>query len=340
MLSVRLWYVPAILQRAFMKQSLNRPYGCLFGPVRSRRLGVSLGVDLVPSKTCTLDCIYCECGKTTRKTLFRKAHIPTREILDELNDFLSGDPELDHVTFSGAGEPTLHSGIGELIRFLKNHHPRYPVALLTNGTLLFDPAVRKDIADADQVIASLDAATPEGFHAVNRPHPDLHLAEIIEGLIAFRQGFVHRLLIEIFIVPGLNDTEAEITALKTVLERIRPDGVHLNTLDRPGTEFWVMPARKAALERISGILGGDLARFSIGSPRGKGVRTISEKQLARTLFGRPCTAEDIAAVFGIKTPEARRLLDGLVNSGRAEKRQMPRGVFYFARKNAGSGKTG
>jgi len=123
----------------------------LFGPVPSRRLGVSLGIDLVPYKTCTMDCIFCECGKTTNLTIDRKEYVPTAEILDELDAYLKQSPDLDYITFSGLGEPTLHSRIGEILNFLKQNYPRYKVAILTNGTLLFHKELRDEIKNTDIV---------------------------------------------------------------------------------------------------------------------------------------------------------------------------------------------
>ncbi len=286
----------------------------------------------MPHKTCTLDCIYCECGKTTRKTLTRREYVPTGDIRDELHRYLSGAPELDHVTFSGAGEPTLHSGIGDLITFLKKEHPEYRIALLTNGTLLGDPVVRETIAGADSVIASLDAATLGGFKKINRPHPGLTVSKMIRGLAEFKHGFSHRFFIEIFIVPGVNDSAAELAALKTALGKIHPDEVHLNTLDRPGTEPWVEPAEASVLQKISDALGGaGVAHFEPEKRRKKGVTRISDFQLMETLRRRPCTVEDISTVFHVPDAEAQKRLEGLVAEGRAEKRRLQRGTFYLSR---------
>src|SRR4030067_1281242 len=115
----------------------------LFGPFNSRRLGMARGVALVPYKTCPLNCVYCECGETTRLTAAVAEYVPTDDVIAELDGYLSGSPRLDAVTFSGSGEPTLHSGIGRIIDFLKNKYPRYPVAVLTNGVMLWNPGARK-----------------------------------------------------------------------------------------------------------------------------------------------------------------------------------------------------
>ena len=157
-------------------------YNYLFGPVPSRRLGISLGVDLVPHKTCSLNCIYCECGRTTNLTIERKAYVPTETVLAELKTFLEPKPKLDYITFSGAGEPTLHSGIGEIVKFLKTNFPNYKIALLTNGTLFYQPELIKEVKSIDLILPSLDAASDLVFRKLNRPFPKLHIETMIEEL--------------------------------------------------------------------------------------------------------------------------------------------------------------
>ena len=195
-------------------------YKHIFGPVPSRRLGISLGVDLVPHKTCTLNCVYCECGKTTNLTLKRKEYIPVKLIREELKDFFSYNPTLDFVTFSGSGEPTLNSNIGEIIRFLKADYPQFKQALLTNGTLLNIDSVQKQILDIDIVIASLDAASEQGFKCINRPHEKLELNKIIDGMVSFKEKFKNRFWIEILVVPGINDKKIELQKIKNALNII------------------------------------------------------------------------------------------------------------------------
>ncbi len=238
----------------------------LFGPVFSRRLGVSLGIDLIPFKTCSLNCVYCECGETTDLTVGCREYVPVSAVLAELEQFLSRQPCLDYLTFAGSGEPLLHSGIGRIIDALKRRYPRYRVAVLTNGTLLMRPEVQEQLASADLVVPSLDAATEEVFQKVNRPHRSLHCAALISGLAGFRRSYKGRLALEVFIVPGLNDTPQELTALQEAARLIGPDSLQLNTLDRAGTEDWVTPADPARLEECARILGGAEV-FAGGRPR-------------------------------------------------------------------------
>ena len=178
---------------------------------------MSLGVDIVPHKTCTLDCVYCESGKTTRLTVERKAYVPLKRVKAELTAFLASGPQLDFVTFSGAGEPTLHSGLGELVGFIKATFPQYKLALLTNGSLFYRSDVQDEVLDLDLVKVSLDAVCENNFRRINRPHRELELSHIIEGLIAFRNKFTKQFWIEVFLVPGYNDGESELKEIKKVV---------------------------------------------------------------------------------------------------------------------------
>ncbi|RPI46755.1 MAG: radical SAM protein, partial [Bacteroidetes bacterium] len=179
-------------------------YKYIFGPVPSRRLGMSLGVDLVPHKVCSLDCVYCECGPTTKRTLDRKEYVLYGKVTEELDHFFIENPDPDFITFSGSGEPTLNTRIGDVLHFIKQKKPAIPVAVLTNGTLLGRKDVRDELMEADVVLPSLDAATPEVFRRINRPAHGLDLDEILEGLVSFRKEFRGEMWLEIFIIPGFN----------------------------------------------------------------------------------------------------------------------------------------
>ncbi|MBN2517940.1 MAG: radical SAM protein [Candidatus Altiarchaeota archaeon] len=303
-------------------------YKHLFGPVPSRRLGVSLGIDLVPYKTCTLNCVYCECGRTTNLTLERKEYVPTAEILAELGDYLKPGPDLDYITFSGSGEPTLHTGVKHIIRFLKMEYPKYKVAVLTNGTLLYDKGVREELMRADLVMPSLDAVSKEAFTRVNRPHRDIPLGDMMGGLIEFRDEFKGQIWLEIFIVPGLNDGESELRLLKKTVGRIRPDKVQINTLDRPGTESWVMPAGKAELERIASLLGGEVIASFESRKKIKSFSRNIEEDIVSTLGRRPCTAKDLSAILSLHLNEVNKYLQLLLETGRIYSEEEERGVFF------------
>ncbi|RLB62924.1 MAG: radical SAM protein, partial [Deltaproteobacteria bacterium] len=210
-------------------------YKYLFGPVPSRRLGMSLGIDLVPRKVCSLDCVYCEVGKTTKLTLERKEYILFDNVIKELTHYFENNPDPDYITFSGSGEPTLNSRIGDIIKFVKQNRPEIPEADLTNGTLLFDPEVRAELKIADVVLPSLDAATSPVFDKINRPAPGLEIEKYLQGLIDFRKEFSGKIWLEIFILPQYNFEQQELKKLREIILKINPDSIQLNTLDRPGT---------------------------------------------------------------------------------------------------------
>ncbi len=304
-------------------------YKTLFGPVPSRRLGVSLGVDLVPHKTCSLDCVYCECGATTHLTMNRQEYVPVQRVKEELNHYLSSNEKIDYITFSGSGEPTLNAGIGDIIRFIKTEYPAYKVALLTNSTLFDQAIVRQQIADVDVVMASVDAATDDRFKQINRPHPGLDLARIVAGLKTFRKQFAGRLLLEYFVIPGCNDSGAELRRIKATLGRIDADGILLNTLDRPAPESWVRPADTKQLQSISDFLENtEVITYSSEQPAGMKPHRDLMRRLVETIRRRPYTALDVARIMGVAVETLQPLLDQLVASNQLVTKKMERGLFY------------
>ena len=306
-------------------------YHHIFGPVPSRRLGISLGVDLVPMKTCSLNCIYCECGRTTDLTTERREYVSVDAVKAEIQHYLAHHAAPDTITFSGSGEPTLHSGIGELIRFIRFQWGKIPVAVLTNGTLLYDGGLRRELQDAALVIPSLDAVTKPVFRKINRPSPKLSPDRIIDGLIRFRGSFEGRLLLEVFIVPGLNDTEAELTHIKNVIGDIEPDRVQLNTLDRPGTVSGIRAATRAELQGVldfwelgqAEIIAKAAERSSVVSYRSDVASAILE-----TITRRPCTLEDLRKILGLHANEVNKYLDVLEADRKIGTTREQRGVFY------------
>ena len=306
-------------------------YKHLFGPVPSRRLGISLGVDLVPHKVCTLNCIYCECGSTTRLTLERDEYVPFEELLEELEDYFAKNPDPDFITFSGAGEPTLHSRIGEVLSFIKKLKPSIRVALISNGTLFSDPEVRRELTEVDVVLPSLDAATERAFRKINRPRKDLKLDEYVSGLVEFKKEFKGEFWLEVLILPGYNDDPENIQALKKAIHAIAPDRIQLNTLDRPGVIDGLRPATREELEAI--VHEWDMEHVEIVVPvaereESKAFRTDVEAAILETISRRPCTIEDIHQILGIHINEINKYLGTLEDSGQIETNRQERGVFY------------
>jgi len=309
-------------------------YQHLFGPVPSRRLGISLGVDLVPHKVCSLNCIYCEVGRTTNLTIERKEYIPLADILRELEHYLNQKPELDYITFSGAGEPLLHNGIGTVISFIKDNYPMYKLAILTNSTLLYEENIRKEILGIDLLLPSLDAVSDLVFKKLNRPNSKLDNNKIIDGLIKFRSNFKGKIWLEVFIVPGLNDTKAELDHLKNTIIKINPDSVQLNTLDRPGTESWLAPASKRKLEEIADFFEPlpveIIAKFKSRNKVTSYHKNI-EQQIIETIKRRPCTDIDLSEILGIHVNEINKYLSELINEGLIDSQYQERGIFFRAK---------
>jgi wyosine [tRNA(Phe)-imidazoG37] synthetase (radical SAM superfamily) len=306
----------------------------IFGPVSSRRLGRSLGIDLVPFKTCTYNCVYCECGETTHRISRREIFFPVKELYAELTEFLSSLPVLDYITFSGSGEPTLSLSLGEVIRFLKDNYPPYQVAVLTNGSLLSDPAVRRDLLLADVVLPTLSTVVKPTFLKIHRPDPEISLERMLAGLVQFRKEYSGEIWFEVFIIPGINTSDEELAGLRKILRDINPDRVQLNTLDRPGTEEWVLPATKTELDRVETMLDFATAE-KVERSHHRNLKTLYAidpfKQIRGILKRRPCTIDDIVSATGLRTVEVVKILREMAETTDLMTKREARGLFYFFR---------
>ena len=311
-------------------------YKYLFGPVPSRRLGMSLGVDLVTHKICSLDCIYCECGRTTQLTVDRDVYVPHDAVIAELSDYFRHHPDPDYITFSGSGEPTLSLHIGEVISWLKAEKPGIRIAVLTNGTLLSQKAVREALLPADLVMPSLDAALPASFRRINRPSEKIDLNRYIQGIADFQKVYTGHLALEVLILPGVNDSPEDLVALKQACDRIRPSVIQLNTLDRPGALPDLSAASHDRLNEIREFLGRDRTEIIAAAFRRKETRAYREDMesaIVETIHRRPCTPEDLAVILGTHVHEINKYLSVLEKEGRVMARQRDRGVFYQTTKD-------
>lgn len=307
----------------------------LFGPVLSRRLGRSLGIDLMPAKTCSMNCIYCECGKTTDLTEERKDWIPTHDVVAELDTFLKNRPELDFITFSGAGEPCLHQGIGTIIQHLKTHYPQYKICLLTNSTPLVDASVRREVSQVDRIVPSLDAATDTPFRKITRPPGSIHPKAIIEALTAFKKDYPNvQMWLEIFIVPGVNDTPDEIRHLTEAVHQIHPDKVQLNMLDRPGCVNWiklptpeVLAQFKDSIEPYAPVeIVGKVKLNEHLSFQGN-IDNLAHRIFA-TCLKRPCTLEDLQQLLNLPEATIQNALDQLTHQHQIVQSEVQNRAFY------------
>lgn len=303
----------------------------VFGPVNSRRLGRSLGIDIVPYKLCSLNCVYCECGRTTALTSVIKEYAPAADVCAELDSVLCASPELDVITFSGSGEPTLNSSIGSIIDHLKENYPQYRIAVLTNSTLLNVDSVRRRILRADMVYPSLDAVSEEVFSAIMKPAPGIVPGDIIEGLVKLRAEFHGTICLEIFIVPGYNDTEHELSLLRDAALRIRPDEVHLNRLDRPGTESWVGPVSDERINEIA-VYFEPLQVRVIGRRPGEVHVPYTGSDLRHRVLSAVrdgfSDCGDIAALLGVRVIDVMRVCERLAAEGLARKEPGLNGDLY------------
>jgi wyosine [tRNA(Phe)-imidazoG37] synthetase (radical SAM superfamily) len=306
-----------------------RSFRHLYGPVPSRRLGRSLGIDLVPHKVCTCDCIYCQIGKTTEKTLERKEYVPVGEILEEVKAFLRESPTAaDFLSLGGSGEPTLHSGIRQIIAGIKAL-TSIPVAVITNGFLLCDPTVREDLLKADAVLPSLDAASEEIFQRINRPCPGFSLEGMIAGMAEFRKGFHGKIWLEILFCRGVNDSEEELRMMKEAINRIRPNRIDLNTVVRPPSEKGALPLGREEMERIRAFFGDRAEIISeFDRPPAESSAGETGERILRVLERRPLSVRDISLGLGIAEKHLNKAIETLVAAGKVRSRLFG-GVLYY-----------
>ncbi|MGB8225563.1 MAG: radical SAM protein [Sedimentisphaerales bacterium] len=308
-----------------MDSKSTRKIEHIFGPVPSRRLGRSLGIDLIPSKTCTYDCLYCQVGRTTLKTIERKSWINIDEVIAELKNKLSTKP--DYITLSGSGEPTLCSDCGRLIEKIKQTTD-IPVAVITNGSLLFNPQVRKELLVADVVMPSLNGGDEETFKKINRPCPEITFDKMLQGLIDFRREFKGKYWLEVFLIAGLNDSDEQIEKLVACIEKIRPDKVQLNTVTRPPAEG-VQAVSKERLQQIAKrIYKNTEVIIDFKGDDKAGDFKIKSDDIVEMLKRRPCSADDIAAGLKISKIETLKHIERLIKSGRIEAVRQGGSIYY------------
>ena len=302
--------------------------GTIFGPVPSRRLGRSLGVDLVPFKTCSYDCIYCQLGRTTNKSVERREWVPLDDVLEELKGKLASKP--DHITLSGSGEPTLYSRLDELIAGIRAMTD-VPVAVLTNGSLLWRDELRRQLMDAHLVIPSLDAGHASMFQAVNRPHESISFDRMLEGLIDFRKEYHGEYWLEVFLLAGHAAVESEASKITECVRRIKPDRVQLNTATRPTAEDYAVMVRRARMTDMAGRF--DPPAEVIADYRGVHAQSdfkAGRENVRDMIRRRPCSLDDIADGLDMHRNEAIKYIEELDAEGRLMKRTSGGKLFYSA----------
>jgi wyosine [tRNA(Phe)-imidazoG37] synthetase (radical SAM superfamily) len=293
----------------------------IYGPIASRRLGQSLGIDPIPLKTCNWNCVYCQLGRTQPLLHQRKEYIPAETILAQLQQALAAQAPgaIDWVTFAGSGEPTLHSRIGWLIRQARAQTDR-PVAVITNGSLLYLPEVREELAAADAVLPTLCAGTAALYRRIHRPHPASTFARLLDGLIAFRAMYAGKLWPEVMLIRGVNDTEEALRAIAAALRQIQPDAVHINLPIRAPAETWVQPSDAEGLMRALAILGdiAEVVHPAEGSVDLRGYDSAVDAILA-VITRHPLRQEEIERALTRWAPgQVRQALAELEASGQAQ----------------------
>lgn len=311
---------------------MTRSYKHLFGPVPSRRFGRSLGIDLTPFKTCSYDCIFCQLGHTTRHTLKRDNYVNVAETLAEIKHWLENDGKADKITLAGSGEPTLHAGFGEILGFIKAR-TKIPVAILTNGSMLYLPEVRKAAAVADIVKISLSAWDQQSLETINRPAPGYRFEQLIDGEKKFRDEFKGRLWLEVFMLAGINATPAEVAKIATLVKQIRPDRVQLNTCVRPPAEESARAVPENKLRELADIFEPAAEIIAEYRAAKGGEVKVNEQAILEMLQRRPCTASQIAEVFGMHLNEVSKYLGMLTRSEQITATHRNNDIYYFAQKS-------
>ncbi len=303
-------------------------YKYLFGPVPSRRFGRSLGVDLTPHKTCSFDCIFCQLGRTTNKTITRAEYVPTSAVIKELRDWIETDGQADYISLAGSGEPTLHSAFGKIIDFVRSA-TTVPVALLTNGSMLKDETVRQAAAHANVVKVSLSAWDQHSLGYINRPHPDIVLKDIIEGARKLRKILEGELWIEVFVAWGMNSVPKDVAKIADLVRALEPDRVQLNTAVRPPAEDFVQAVPQEHLIKLAELF--DPTAEVIAEFRSDGDPSIqaNEKNILAMLARRPCTAEQITKVFGMHENEVSKYIGKLTRNGLIRMERKASGAYFM-----------
>jgi|Deesub1362B_J571_1020462.scaffolds.fasta_scaffold02307_5 wyosine [tRNA(Phe)-imidazoG37] synthetase (radical SAM superfamily) len=304
----------------------------LFGPVPSQRLGISLGIDPIPRKVCSFNCVYCEVARTSCLTLERREYIPTEEILQEIREWLAQNRSRpDFFTFSGSGEPTLHSGIGKMIAAIKEMTDT-PVAVITNGSTLFMAEVRKDLLQADVVLPSLDAARADTFRRINRPFRQLNLEKILFGLKQFRQEYSGQIWLEILLVKGLNDSYEEFEALEKAVKDIRPDKIQITTVTRPSGADHAEPVSYETMTTLATMLGPKAeVAVQFSTDRKVAFSHRPEQAVRELLKIRACSLENLTRATGLSIQQLKEIIQRFAQKGELEEIDFRSGTFYRIR---------
>jgi wyosine [tRNA(Phe)-imidazoG37] synthetase (radical SAM superfamily) len=309
---------------------MPKSYQYLFGPVPSRRLGRSLGVDLIPFKTCTMNCTFCQLGETPHEINERREYVPIRDVLNELDHWNMADGTADHITLAGSGEPTLHSHFGDVFRWTKEQ-TAIPSVLLTNGSLLHLPEVRQEAALADKAKVTLSAWDEASFQQIHRPAQGVTFDLLVKGERAFRQEYGGELSVEVFIVDGVNSQISNIRKIAKVVESINPDRIDLNTVVRPPAIDGVVASSEEHLQNLAQIFGSKAQVVASFNPSESGKTEISEEALLALIRRHPATATQLAEEYHVPLESIFQRLEKLVAQEQLTEETRNGEIYYFHR---------
>lgn len=299
----------------------------LFGPVPSRRLGLSLGVDIIPLKTCTQNCLYCQLGKDAVQTLERKVYAPIDEVIAEIRTRIQAGLKADHITVSGSGEPTLHLELGRLIDQI-HRLTSIPVAVITNGSLLWRQDVRNDCAKADMVLPSLDAGDEQTFKKLNQPHPDIDFYRFVEGLCQFRRQYTGPVWLEVFLCEGVNTDSKSLENIGKLIDQIKPDKVQLNTAVRPTAHSHIHAVLPETMKSLANQLGRGAEVIADFPFEKMGQSACDPLLILEMLRRRPCSVEDLCSALGTRREIIQKIITHLMHTGQILSEERGRNTFY------------
>ncbi|MDD3519878.1 MAG: radical SAM protein [Actinomycetota bacterium] len=294
-----------------------------YGPVFSRRFGYSLGIDLTPYKICSFDCIYCQLGKTSTKTtdVKRYVDIDFENFKSELKRIIDGTSRIDYITFAGSGEPTLSSDLNDLIRITKQL-TSIPVIVLTNGSGFSSDSIIDAVSISDAVKISIDASDEAAFKKINKPHRSITFASFVEGIKKFFSKYEGKILIEIMLLKGLNDSDESFENFKTLFDEIpffydKVKKIHLNNPFRLPESYGLLKSSDKQTEKFMSLLPGKTEIIKISKGHGNAIKHIHEEDLLAKILDiinrRPSSAKDISQSLNININESIKMLTYLIN---------------------------
>ncbi|MCK9573103.1 MAG: radical SAM protein [Candidatus Omnitrophica bacterium] len=301
-----------------------------YGPVPSRRLGFSLGVSITPKKICTLDCLYCQLGKTTKKTVKRFFYVDLIEFKKELTKIINNNPKIDYISISGSGEPTLHKRLDKIIDTIKETtNNEYRVCVITNSSLLYKKEVRKELKKADLIIPSLDAATNKSFSRIDKPHKQIIFKKVVDGLINLRKEFKGKIWLEIMLLGGINDSLKEARIFKKIVAKINPDKVQLNLPIRPSGASIVLPDYER-VKKIKKIIGKKCEIVSsFYKAAQKKFSESAQEDITKYLNIRPATMRDLEKSVGLEKNVLAKQIEKMLDLGLIIKKIYNRKVYFI-----------